>query len=134
MVKAVRALGSGILVYLGMAACSAATDSPAAIPSGADGGPSGVAQGVLNPVPTASAAAPAALAISTETCTASGTYIEHAYPGAAAIDLASSVVAFMTPVGTGYQYHGPWPISVKDGAVAIDCTSAPGATITFIRR
>lgn len=62
-------------------------------------------------------------------------YAEHAYPGATAGELATSVAVLLDPGPSkpaGYTsvfILGGW---VKDGAVATNCS--PGTTVTFVRR
>ena len=142
---------SGVFVYVTMAACSVAASPSSGTASGDAGGP-----GVLDPVPTASAATPTAAALETwsEPCNKvhlipltgypngyPQQYAEHLYPGATMGEIASSVVTITTissPTATtqhptDYANTASLPLWVRDGAAATPC-SAAADTVVFVRR
>lgn len=161
---AVRALVAGVLVYLGIAACSASSASDnagtartgpsASGPTGASDASGGgaldaIVGAVTNPIPTASAD-PVVPTIETalESCDktyAVGAntvyYAEHQYPGVTLPELATTVAVTFTLSTTpnaGYPPGYTEAITVpayRDGSVAIACGYSPTATkYRFTRR
>lgn len=148
--RTLKVIGSSIIVYAVVAACSSVSDSPIVSSSPDASIEDGEAVDVrtsttedssslVNPVPTADAADPPTYESTNATCIDSGfgyQFAQAVFAGASAAELAH--VKVMIPVGAnapaGYTSNVITPTWVKDGAVGFVCPSPAPSSVTFTRR
>lgn len=150
LVVAARSLGSGVLVYLVMAACGSSDSAVATMLDGGDGDAviDALIDGVVSPEDEASAG-PLPPDVATEPCNKSGAigptgavYAVHTYSGKTVNDLSAvRIVTHAAPSsskhtieGATYEFGGGVPL-LRDGAVAVFCGTTGASSydsVTFI--
>ena len=138
----------GSSLYLIMAACSASKMTTSGSDGPSSGDPNRIADGsfeaavnaltdaLIDPVADAKAGTPDVAVENCNKTVGPSIYAEHSYPGKTVNDLTPVQVALhyaSVPAGlpSGYEHAKIFPTYVKDGAVAVFCTS-PSDTVVFV--